>query len=367
MRAIGINRARVLILIIPFLLLSFTAQIGRAQSTPIQIVSYRVDVAPNYNAPGNETFWKTIGWTNVTLDASVKPGGGHTSNVLVKSANDGFNIYVLFRWYDAQGPSFGSSSEEYYNAASQRYEYLTPGVTGSVDQLEYNASYYYPDRAAMLWFLNGTRDVNGPAMQLNSTGAITDGSANIWHWQSNPTDNNASDSGYAGGYTDSKGTLIFPPNNESFAEDDYTDKNGFSPIAGNVTTSSGPSLNLDPYANPFVVLAGNYFSSTNKTWTVEMVRPFTVSDASRYRVQLAVGSSYYVGFAVWNGRMGESSHIKSVSSWYSLSVSDQAPSTTTTTTTGISLTLALASGTGLLIAGLVIGILVRPERRKTAP
>ena len=62
------------------------------------ITSYRVSGAPNYDAPGNESFWNTMDWTNVPLAASVSPGGGQTSEVSIKSANDGFNVYVLLKW-----------------------------------------------------------------------------------------------------------------------------------------------------------------------------------------------------------------------------------------------------------------------------
>lgn len=346
------------------LLISSSPRLVTAQTSVVVIMSYHVEGAPNYNAPGNESFWRNVAWTNVSLGASVSPGGGKTSNVLVKSANDGFNIYMLFRWYDAQGPSYGAAPEEYYNATAHPYEFLTnPNVTGLVHRLEYNATYYYPDRVAMLWFLRGARDQTAPAMKLNTTGSITSGAADIWHWQSVPTANN-NRTIFPGGYTDVHGNLIYPPNNSSFAEDDYTDKNGFFLVAGNSTQT--PPV-IDPYGNPFVVLAGNYFSTANKTWTVEMVRALTVSQDSSYRVQLAVGSSYFVGFAVWSGKLGESLHIKSVSQWYNVTITNQAPyipPLTTSSSGGVSLALAAATGAGLLIAGLAIGIVVRPERKK---
>jgi ethylbenzene dehydrogenase len=364
----NLARTMLIVSILLILFLSSHPYTVTAQASVVNIISYRVEGAPNYNAPGNESFWNNIGWTNVPLSATVKPGGGQTANVLVKSANDGFNIYVLFRWDDNQGPSYGSSPEVYVNSTGQLVD-LNFSDTGAVHQLYYSSTYYYPDRVAMLWFLNGTRDVV-PAMSLNTTGAITDGSANIWHWQAVSTDNNPADTSYPGNYTDPRGKLIFPPNNSSFAEDDYTDKTGFFPIAGNVSISSSSppfSLNLDPYGNPYAVLAGNYFSTTNKTWTVEMVRPLTESQDAKYRVQLEVGASYFVGFGVWNGKMGESAHIKSVSDWYSFTVSNQTPTSPPTPATGVSLSLAAAAGTGLLIAGLIVGFLIKPERKKPNP
>ena len=84
-----------------------TAEPVSAQSQFVSMVSYRVTGASNYTAPGTEEFWNTIAWTTVPLAASVTPGGGHTPSLLVKSANDGFNIYMLLQWNDSAGPSFG--------------------------------------------------------------------------------------------------------------------------------------------------------------------------------------------------------------------------------------------------------------------
>ena len=348
-----------------------TTRFASAQGTFPGIISYRVDGAPNYDAPGSEAFWNNIGATTVPLAASVSPGGGHTANVLVKSANDGYNIYVLFQWHDDQGPSFGSSTE-IYRAPNGTLLPLDPASTSSVSQLFYNSTYYYPDRVAMLWFLpNASNRQQSPVMQLGSDGAITGGAANIWHWQSNPTDNSPNDTGFPGGYTDPSGNPIFPSDKLSFAEDDYTNTTGFFVIAGSFGQGSP---NLVPYADPYLVHVGNSFSSTNNTWTVEMVRAFNPSDAAKYRVQLANGSNYFVAFAVWNGRLGESSHIKSVSQWYSLAISNQTPPTPTTTQTtpqptasGVSPTLSAVVAIGLLIVGVVVGILTRPKPKTSRP
>jgi len=333
------------------------------------ITSYRVDGAPNYDAPGSELFWNNINATTVPLAASVSPGGGHTANVLVKSANDGYNIYVLLQWHDDQGPSFGSSTEM-YQAPNGTLLPLNPATTSTANQLFYNSTYYYPDRAAMLWFLpSASNRQQSPVMQLGSNGAITGGAADIWHWQSNPTDNNPNDSAFPGGYTDTSGKPISPSDNLSFAEDDYTNTTGFFVIAGSFGQGSP---NLVPYADPYLVHVGNSFSVTNKTWTVEMVRAFNPSDAAGYRVLLANGATYFVAFAIWNGKLGESSHIKSVSQWYSLTISNQTPPALTTTQTmpqltpsGVSPTLSAVVAIGLLIVGVVIGILTRPKPKSS--
>jgi cytochrome b558/566 subunit A len=208
-------------------------------------------------------------------------------------------------------------------------------------------------------------------MQLGSDGAITGGAAEIWHWQSNPTDNSPNDTGFPGGYTDPSGNPIFPSDKLSFAEDDYTNTTGFFVIAGSFGQGSP---NLAPLADPYLVHVGNSFSATNKTWTVEMVRAFNPSDAARYRVILANGANYFVAFAIWNGRIGESSHIKSVSQWYSLTISDQTPPVLTTTPTmpqptagGVSPTLSAVVAIGLLVVGVIIGILTRPKPKTSRP
>ena len=354
------GRLALLIILIFTIFMIQSARAASVQTTFTTITSYRVSGAPNYDAPGNESFWSQIGWTNVSLVASVAPGGGKTASILVKSASDGFNAYVLFRWNDAQGPSYGNSTEEFRDSQGKLH-FLNPANTTGVNQLIYNSTYYYPDRAAMLWYVGNLtqRDQAAPQMQLGTNGAISAGTADIWHWQSNPTDNNPSDFNYPGGYTDPKGNPIFPPNKSSFAEDDYTNTTGFFPIAGNASGTP----NLDPYSSPFVVLAGNYFSTANRTWTVEMVRPLLVPQDAKYRVQLAIGSTSFVGFAIWNGKMGESSHVKSVSQWYKFVLTNQAPPASATPVGGVSLTLAAATGTGLLAVGLIVGLLIRPQRK----
>jgi cytochrome b558/566 subunit A len=201
-------------------------------------------------------------------------------------------------------------------------------------------------------------------MQLGSNGAITGGAADIWHWQSTPTDNSPNDAAFPGGYTDPSGKPIFPSDKLSFAEDDYTNTTGFFVIAGSFGQGSP---NLVPYADPYLVHVGNTFSATNKTWTVEMVRSFNPSDAAGYRVQLADGSNYFVAFAIWNGKLGESSHIKSVSQWYNLAISNQTPPTPSAQPIagGVSPTLSAVVALGLLIVGVVIGILTRPKSKSS--
>jgi len=359
-----------LLCLAPLLLFSMPVRVSGQQSSFTNIVSYRVAGAPNYTSPGSESFWNAINWTSVPLSASVAPGGGHTSQVLVKSANDGFDIYMLFRWNDTAGPAYLGDTE-IFALPNGTVVPLNPALTQNDTQLIYNSTYYYPDRAAMLWFIAPSPSrQQAPVMLLGSDGAITGGAAEIWHWQANPTDNNPNDTGFPGGYTDPVGNPIYPANNLSFAEDDYTNTTGFFVIGGSFGNSTP---NLDPYADPFAVHVGSSYSLTDKTWTVEMVRAFQMSDASNYRVQLSTGSMSYVAFAIWQGKMGESSNLKSVSQWLTLSISGSGPqsatstSTTSTNVSGeVSVPLAAAVAASVLIAGLVIGTVIRsPSKPKS--
>ncbi len=324
------------------------------------VVSHRVDGAVNYTDPGGESFWSSIPVTDVPLVASITPGGGHTPDVQIKSANDGYNVYVLFRWNDSQGASF-ESNDEVWQAPNGTIMPFDSADTANVKQLYFNATYYYQDRAALLWFLPQSlgRDQT-PRMVLGSDGALSGGAAEIWHWQSNPTDNNALDTGFPGGYTDSLGNPIYPADNLSFAEDDYTNMTGFFTVPGNFGAGAP---NLVPEADPFLIHVGSLYDNASKTWTVEMVRSFTTSQTNPYCVQLTSGVSYYVAFATWNGRLGESSAYKSVSQWYTLTISNLTAAQAPAPEGGISLTVATGVGIGMLLVGVMIGAVVRSSRK----
>ncbi len=337
---------------------------ARGQSAYPNVLSYRVDGAVNYSNPGGEGFWQGIPWTDAPLVASISPGGGHTPDVRVKSANDGYDVIVLMQWNDSAGPSF-ESNDELWQAPNGTLMLLNPEDTLNVTQLYYNATYYYQDRAAVLWFLpQSLGRQQTPAMMLGSDGAITGGAAEIWHWQSNPTDNNPQDAGFPGGYTDSAGNTIYPADNLSFAEDDYTNMTGFFTTPGYFGAGAP---NLAPEMDPFLVHVGSSYSNATKQWTVEMVRSFTTSQGTPYCVQLAAGSTYYTAFAVWNGRLGESAGYKSVSGWYTLTMSNQTAAQAPAATGGVPLNLAAAAGLGMLFVGIIIGAVVRSFRREGSP
>ena len=100
----------ILILSLAFLFPSLVVQRPvQAQTTFQNITSFRVTGAANFSAPGAESFWSAIPWTDVSLAASVSPGGGHTNQMLVKSANDGFEVYMLLKLTATQSQSYTSA------------------------------------------------------------------------------------------------------------------------------------------------------------------------------------------------------------------------------------------------------------------
>ncbi len=213
----------------------------------------------------------------------------------------------------------------------------------------------------MLWFLpQSLGRQQTPDMMEGSDGAITGGAGEIWHWQSNPTDNNPLDADFPGGYTDSAGNAIYPADNLSFAEDDYTNTTGFFTVPGYFGAGAP---NLVPEMDPFQIHVGSSYSNAAKQWTVEMVRSFTTTMGATYCVQIQRGGSYDVGFAVWNGRLGESAAYKSASQWWTLTVSNQTAHVPVPTG-GVPLNLAAAAGLGMLFVGVIIGAVVRSFRRE---
>ena len=333
---------------------------ARAQGSYPNIVSYRVDGAVNFSDPGGEAFWQGIPWTDVPLAASISSGGGQTPDVQIKSGNDGFHVIILFQWNDSAGPSY-ESNDELWQAPNGTLMLLNPEDTANVTKLYYNTTYYYQDRAAVLWFLpQSLGRQQTPAMMLGSEGAITGGAAEIWHWQSNPTDNSPLDAGFPGGYTDSLGNPIYPADNLSFAEDDYTNTTGFFTVPGYFGAGAP---NLVPEMDPFLVHVGSSYSNATKQWTVEMVRTFTTSQGARYCVQLTPGATYFTAYAVWNGRLGESAAYKSVSQWYTLTVSNETAAQAPGPSGGVPQTVAAGIGIGLLLVGIMIGAVVRSFKR----
>lgn len=95
----------------------------------------------------------------------------------------------------------------------------------------------------------------------------------------------------------------------------------------------------------FFVKTGATYS--NGFWTVEYVRPLQVPQAyAQWMPNFTVGNTYYVAFAVWQGKLGETLFDKSITSGFlQFTLSNSAPTTTTTTTTTTSNTTTTTNTT----------------------
>ncbi len=328
------------ILVAAVSIIGFTGfiNIASAQSTNT-IISYSVTGSPNWTAPGTEPFWKNIPWTPVSLIESVT-GGGHTPMISVKSAHTNSEIFMLLTWQDSNPSYLGSSAFGFNTVAvlegknSTGYYYINgPNRTqeqqavdnGTLVGLFHNSTFYYPDRAAIMWSLGATSD----CMNLGKNGgSLSTGAANIWEWEFGAMDNSSRDPAWSlWSNTTATGTNSIPTH--SFALNLFSNQtnlyqvgiggntfaNWYNPVPGTV--------NVDPY---IVWTAANY---SDGNWTVEYVRSFTTpSQLSNYEVQISQGQSYNIAFAVWQGYQGESAFVKSIApTFYTLSISSSKPST----------------------------------------
>jgi hypothetical protein len=332
------------------------------------IISYSVTGSPNWNAPGTESFWNNIPWTAVSLIQSEN-GGGHTSEISVKSAHTSNEIYVLVTWNDSHPSYVGSSAfgfnsvavlegkgthGTYYINGPNRTQEAMAVENGTLIGLYHNSTFYYPDRAAMMWSLGATSDcmnvgVNG--------GSLSTGAANIWEWEFGSTDNSSKDPAWnMWKNTTATGTSAVPTH--SFALNLYANQSNLYQvgIGGNTTANwYNPvpgTVNVDPFN---IWTAATY---SNGNWTVEFVRNFTTpSQISNYEVQITPGKTYNVAFAVWQGYQGESAFVKSISpSFFSLTVSSAAPPSTSSTSTSAS--SSGISSTTLLLAGVIVVVII---------
>jgi len=336
---IQLKKALLTILVVTVAIIGFSGflNIANAQSSNT-IVSYSVTGTPNWTAPGTESYWKNIPWTPISMIESVQ-GGGHTPQISVKSAHTSTEIYMLITWQDSNPSYFGSSAfgfntvailegknstGTYYIDNPNRTQEQQAVENGTLVGLFHNATYYYPDRMAIMWSLGATSD----CMNLGANGgSLSTGAANIWEWEFGSTDNSSKDPAWnLWANTSATGTNTTPTH--SFALNLYSNQTNLYQVGIGGNTSANwynpvpGTVNVDPY---IVWTAANYSSGN---WTVEYARSFTTpSQLSHYEVQLSQGNTYSVAFAIWQGYQGESAFVKSIApSFYSLSLSSSKPS-----------------------------------------
>jgi len=366
-------KLKIIIPIISALLviISIPSIFGQQNSQAPSIISYNIVGSPNFENPGNESFWSNIPWTNLSLSATVT-GGGHTSFIDVKSAHNSTAIFILEQWSDLH-PSFKGSSafgfntvpilvgklsngSYYYINGPSRAQEAEAYNNGTLIGFYHNSTFYYPDRAAIMWSLGASSD----CMEISSNGgALGTGPANIWEWEFGATDNSSNDPAWPlWTNTTATGTPIKPTH--SFAINLFTNQTNLYQvgIGGNIYAAWYNPVPGTIGINPFNVwTAAKWY---NGHWTLEFVRNFTTNEQLKnYEVQLSVNQTYDVAFAIWQGYQGESAFIKSYTpTFQTIYISSQSPGQHVIQNQGFNNTYLLLTVIGVILisAGVITGV-----------
>ena len=216
-----------------------------------------------------------------------------------------------------------------------------------------NSTWYYPDRVAMMWYMGTVVPPSHVGMNIggkypgqtfdgftikNAGGSLVQpgGAANIWMWVSGATWNNATyDPAFKVNLWQNESETGLPyvdPGNHGFAVPLYTNNtNMYEVDCAGIWYTPVASKGLN--GSLFFIWTGAKWN--NGYWTVEFARPLAVPpNYANWMPNITVGKTYYVAFAVWQGRLGETLFDKSITpSFLTLELLNQGPPTTTTTST----------------------------------
>lgn len=359
---------------------SFLINAASAQVSTIYVA--KVNGTPNLTAPGTEQFWSGVATVSAPLIPSSAYGpAGATSEVKVQMAWTDHTpqpelIVKLTFPNVGSGPSYGSSAAipmvnlTAYPGSKllpmyQNSSCLQPSPVGTCYGGQYpqdvgflplasGQNYVYPEQAMVVFGIQPEAGTNGwyavsykPKLTPGTSGALGlgtagGGSAEIWMWSSNPTDNSSQDSNYPG--------LVFPngtavstsdfglPARASYAVDGYSNATSFYQLGGLPGSSQFPFINnpilysANPIlptgtqlVNPYMVQSKGVYDSKTNSWTVEFVRQLSTKSiaglgASKFQLQMDPNSqqNYYIAFAVNQGHASETYlfYYSSVSFWW---------------------------------------------------
>ncbi|BAK54636.1 cytochrome b558/566 subunit A [Sulfurisphaera tokodaii] len=245
-----------------------------------------------------------------------------------------------------------------------------------------NSTWYYPDRVAMMWYMGSVIPPSKDGMNIGGKypgqkfdgvtfkyagGSLAQpgGAANIWMWVSGATWNNSTyDPAFKVNLWQNESLTGLPyvdPGNHGFAVPLYTNNTDMYEVdCAGIWYTPVASKGLN--GSLFFIWTGATWS--NGYWTVEFARPLAVPpNYANWMPNITVGKTYYVAFAVWQGKLGETLFDKSItSSFLTLQLVTTPPTSTTTTTTSVSsstsTSAAIPSTTvDVTVAGAVIAIL----------
>ena len=363
------------ILFISMFTVSYAINAYSAQLSTIYVP--KVNGVPNLGNPGSESFWSGVATESVPLiPSSNYPPSGETNIAHVQMAwtnATGTALLILKITFPNYGssPSYAGPSipelNDTGNPANTQFPmydssclYPTSSCYGGqypqdveFYQLAQGTHYTYPEQVNVLLGINPGGNTSGwysvsykPKMVPGTTGALgtgSGGSAEMWTWASNPTDNSSLDTGYPG-MTYPNGTTVSTADfglqaHSSYAIDGYTNSTSYYEIGGLPGSSQFPYINtkglygqnvssmtgVNQFMNPFLVQSKGVYNAHSNTWTVEFVRALSTTALSHYgenQYQLQMNpkssSDYYIAFEVNQG-MGSETYLTyygSVSFWW---------------------------------------------------
>lgn len=372
-----VGSAWVAVLVVSMLTLSFAINAYSSELSTIYVP--QVTGVPNLGNPGSESFWSGVSSESVPLiPTSNYPPSGETNLAKVQMAwtsstpTPELIIKLQFPNFGAS-PSYGSSVaipvlndtgnpagrlvQMYQNSTclypySSCYGGVYPQDVGFY-QLATGSQYTYPEQAMVILGIHPGAGTSGwyqvsykPKMVPGTSGALgtgSGGSAEIWLWSSNPTDNATQDAAYPG-MKYPNGTAVSTssfglPEHASYAVDGYANSTSFYQIGGLPGSSQFPYINtpglysgntsvtgsVAQFMNPFMVQSKGAYDPGTNTWTVEFVRPLDTSTLAKmgennFQLQMNPSSSsdYYIAFAVTQGQGSETYllYYSSVSFWW---------------------------------------------------
>lgn len=368
------SRLAILAVLLALILLSSAAYfegIPVGAQLSANMVAPRVTGSVDIQHPGQEAFWNQIAATQVPLTSSNNFGGA-TKMLTLKMATNGTHILVFATWSDPTESRVGHNTIE---------EDAYPALFYA------NSTYAYEDRIVFWWSLDQTPGPP-PCMQKSpyghGEGESIAGTGNLWHWKASRTDSLGTSYGkllYGSGPNFKK--PLIP--SQSYADNEFINTTGHyqlgwdqyptPAVPGNFTIGDGE--NHIAY-NTFLVAAHGVYDSSTHTWRWVAARTLTTSPAL-HTVQFTPDKTYYFAVAAYDGGpipipstvphpagwslYGENEETKSISSWYTMAISNavatsSATASTTVPTTGISFETAAVVSFGMLIVGFVTGLLV---------
>ncbi len=331
------------------------------------IIAPAVSGSINTSSPGSEAFWSQLTPLQVPL-TGTDDYGGVTHSVDLKVANNGTHLLFSATWSD---PS--QSIRRVSGGPSAGPDY--PGLFFA------NATIHGFDQFAVWWSLNQNPGPP-PCMQVGAPGkggpASLAGQGNLWRWVASSTDSGGASFQtvkYGAGTPLARHLINYT---HSFARDLLLNTTGFFTLgfdSSNINSTVGYDPNGVPYNSQIVWAKGVYNNST-KTWTLIAARPLTTTPSQDIS-QFTQGKIYYFALGAWDGgahpipagvpapagwtQMSDDGETKSISSWFTLSISSAGPQaiTTSTQTTasggGQSESFLLASAFAVAIGTLVFG------------